>query len=59
MARGRVTRRQNPMREKFNFVNQIKLIWVVQSSLQKQIPSRPTQITSISPAVSFPWRGGS
>jgi hypothetical protein len=57
LARGRVIRRQNPLREKFNFVNQIKLIWVVQSSLQKYIASGRTQITAISHAVSFPHEG--
>jgi hypothetical protein len=45
------------LRQKSNFLNRIKLIWVVQSSPQKYIASRRTQITAIFLAVSFPLGG--
>jgi len=47
------------LREKANFLSRIKLIWVVQTSAQKYSASPAPQITSISPAVSSHWRGGS
>jgi hypothetical protein len=42
------------LRQTANLSNPIKLMLPVQSSLKKYIPSRFTQIKSISPAVSRP-----
>src|ERR1700712_5220140 len=47
------------LREKSNFSNQIKLIWVVQSSREKYSASHSTQITGLSPAVLFRQEGRS
>jgi len=44
---------------KTNFPNQFNLICPVQPLAQKQIPSRPPQITTTNPAVSSLMRGGS
>jgi hypothetical protein len=41
-----------PLRQNRKLLNDLKLIWVVQSHLQKYTASRLPQITSISPAVS-------
>jgi hypothetical protein len=47
------------MRQKPNFINQIKLIWVVQSPRKKYSASHSTQITGLSPAVLFRQEGRS
>ena len=47
------------VREKTNFVSQIKLIWVVQSAHKKYSTSQITQITGLSPAVLFRQEGRS
>src|ERR1700730_7011624 len=43
--------RRTALRQKTDFLKRIKLIWPVQSGLQKYFASPPAQIKSISPAV--------
>jgi hypothetical protein len=45
------------LRAQLKLLNRINVIWAVQSYQQKYIASRLTQITAISPAVSFPLEG--
>ena len=49
--------RSTPLRAQRDLLRQFKLIPPVQSCLQKDIRSRLTQITSISPAVPPPFEG--
>jgi hypothetical protein len=45
------------LRAQGDLLNRINVIWVVQPDLQKYFPFRLTQITSTTPAVSFPEEG--